>query len=53
MRGDHSQETLAVVVQLRKFSCFFFVCLWEVVTNERTGTKWRLDSISTVYYMYH
>ena len=53
MRGDHSQETPAVVIQLRKFSCFFFGCLWEVVTNERTGTKWRLDSESTVYYMYH
>ena len=45
-------------LQLLWFSCgnfpvFFFGCLWEVVTNERTGTKWRLDSESTVYYMYH
>ena len=54
MRGDHSQETPAVVIQLRKFSCFFFWLLMGGVTNDSwTGTKWRLDSISTVYYMYH
>ena len=44
MRGDHSQKTSAVVIELGKFF-FFFVWLWEVVANETTGPTWRFDSI--------